>query len=669
MMLSWHLRRLACMPAGEVLSRVKTAAQLPRDWIGFHTGGPPSVPGKIDEIPTPFPFQADASGVRVDRVSIFDLEFPAGFQFEWHRDYRHNKQAAKKFGPTLDTRDPDAVGDIKYIWEINRHQHLSALAYAMGWEQSVPYIVRSLDDWLRENPYLCGVNWTSSMELALRVISWSLLYPRIEQTVVQDSSLMQRWLGSLYLHLRRIQQRQSVYSSANNHPIGELVGLYVGAVCFPLWPESAGWAAEARQSLEREIQAQVSDDGVNREQAMSYHLFTLELLLLAYAVSKNVEEPFSQKYHQRLRAMLRFVDAVATRSGDLPWYGDSDDGRGFLCSQSDSALAVCTQLGALLFDGSSLLRSPKELTPAVRALIPTSNLTEFNKNPGKRESKSELFRDSGLAVVETLDGAIKLVMDFGPLGYTSLAAHGHADALSIWLAIEDEYFIVDCGTYSYHSHPEWRSFFRGTAAHNTARIDGKDQSVMGGRFLWTRKANTHLLGFRETGEVVLIEAAHDGYTGMSDPVLHRRSVNFNRRTGTIAVRDTFECHDRHAFELFFHLHEDTTIHRIENGLAETHWRGRRIILTPLTTDCVGTLCEEANAQFSAGVLARSAGSSPFLHCASAVRSTERRRFKPISISRQSHENQHRWAWLCGHGLGRVLGAEWPFHLRRGHQSR
>src|ERR1035438_6630872 len=30
----------------------------------------------------------------------------------------------------LDIRSTKEVGDIKYIWEINRHQHLSALAYS-----------------------------------------------------------------------------------------------------------------------------------------------------------------------------------------------------------------------------------------------------------------------------------------------------------------------------------------------------------------------------------------------------------------------------------------------------------------------------------------------------------------------------------------------------------
>ena len=574
-MMPWYLNRLSMMKPREVISRVRTAACLPGDWIRYCLGGSPPTHLGLDAVPQPFPIYRHHSGAAIDRFRIFDLDFPAKFDFEWHRDYRNNKQAARKFGPVINIRDASAVGNIKYIWEINRHQYLSSIAYSGDPEKIVPYIIHSLNNWLEENPYLCGVNWTSSLELGLRVISWLLVYPQIASELARDTDLSHRWVGSLFLHLQRIHQCRSIYSSANNHLIGELVALYAGSVCFPLWPESSSWAMEARESLEREIQKQVSEDGINQEQAMSYHLFTLELLLLAYAIAKNLGEPFSQNYEQRLRAMLHYVDTVATPTGDLPWYGDSDDGRGFMFSTAETALSVITQLGAFLFGDLHLLRFSKGLTAATRALIPNATLASTES----RQPCSELFRDGGIAVVETFDGRCKLVMDFGPLGYTSIAAHGHADALSIWLTIENEYFIVDSGTYAYHSDPEWRTFFRGTSAHNTVRIDGKDQSVMAGRFLWTFKASSRLLRFEESGDSVCIDAEHDGYTRLNDPVIHCRSVNINRRTGEIIISDNFQCKKFHEIEIFFHLHEDTCINWIKTGMADIMWRERHIVFS------------------------------------------------------------------------------------------
>ena len=139
--------------------------------------------------------------------------------------------------------------------------------------------------------------------------------------------------------------------------------------------------------------------------------------------------------------------------------------------------------------------------------------------------------------------------------------------------------MVDAGTYAYHSHPEWRNYFRSTTAHNTARVDGFDQSQIAGRFLWSTKAKTHLVQFQEVNGQVLIEAEHDGYTRLKDPVRHRRTVNFDRTTGSFSLADSFRCADRHTVELFFHLHEDAAVTHIGSGRAEILWHGSRIVFS------------------------------------------------------------------------------------------
>jgi hypothetical protein len=566
------------MGSSEILWRSRLAAMLPLDWTRFKTRSVVPVPRWTPFTATAYPVRLHDYGNAMERIQIFDLEFPVGFDFDWHHDYRNNKQVERRFSGRLDIRNTEVVGDIKYIWEVNRHQYLSALAYAQNGGQHTDTLARAVRSWLRDNPYLSGVNWTSSLELALRIISWALLYPRIATDVNCDSAFRDRWLASIYLHLSRIAGRLSLYSSANNHLIGELVGLYVGASCFPFWGACAGWRDFAHRSLEREILLQVSDDGVNREQAMSYHLFTLELLLLAFVVGRNCGRPFSDAYAGRLRAMLDFLHAVATPAGDLPWYGDSDDARGFVFAQDESALEVTTQLGGLLFDEPAWLRFRVRPTAAAQALVP--DLLGALSNPAASSGPPrELFTDGGLACVRTNDDMIRLLMDFGPLGYTSIAAHGHADALSIWLAIGDEYFVIDAGTYAYHSHSEWRNYFRSTAAHNTARVDDCDQSQIAGRFLWSTKAKPRLVQFQESKGHVVIEAEHDGYTRLDDPVVHRRTVDFDRATGSFSLADSFRCAHRHTIELFFHLHEDATVTHVAGGTAELLWHGSRIVFS------------------------------------------------------------------------------------------
>src|SRR5206468_10779111 len=103
----------------------------------------------------------------------------------------------------------------------------------------------------------------------------------------------------------------------------------------------------------------------------------------------------------------------------------------------------------------------------------------------------QAFPDGGYYILgcdfET-ENEIRMVADAGPLGYRTIAAHGHADALAFTLSLGGLEFLIDPGTYAYHGGGEWRAYFRGTAAHNTLRIDGVDQSLPGGEFMWVKQA-------------------------------------------------------------------------------------------------------------------------------------------------------------------------------------
>lgn len=574
----WYWSRLASMQPAEIVWRARSAASLPLDWALSKTKPAALAPRWTPLQPDAYPVQLHDSGAPMESIRIFDLEFPMGFEFDWHRDYRYGKQVERRFAGALNIRDTAVVSDIKYVWEPSRHQHLSALAFAANAEKHSDYIVRELASWLDANPYLHGVHWTSSLELAERMVSWALLYPRIAGHVAGDEEFRRSWLDSIYRHLERISRKLSLYSSANNHLIGELVGLFVGASCFDFWPECSGWRKRAQELLEREIRLQVGEDGVDREQAMSYHLFAMELFLLAFAIGRNTKFPFSAGYANRLRGMATFLDAVATSSGDLPWYGDSDDARGFVVAEGESGLEVVMQLAGLLFAEPQWLRFSRTAAAAARALVPDL-LANLNYAEQSATVPRNLFPNAGLACVRSEDESVRLLMDFGALGFTSIAAHGHADALSLWLAIDNEYFLVDAGTYAYHSHPEWRTFFRSTATHNTARVDGRNQSEMAGRFLWSAKANACLLQFENNSELATIEAEHDGYTRFEDPVTHRRKVDFDRATGNVFIEDSFQCTGRHEVELFFHMHEETAVVGVQDGEAQVDWRGRHIVFS------------------------------------------------------------------------------------------
>src|SRR5208283_706457 len=119
--------------------------------------------------------------------------------------------------------------------------------------------------------------------------------------------------------------------------------------------------------------------------------------------------------------------------------------------------------------------------------------------------------------------------DAGPHGYLSLAAHAHADVLSIEVRHKGVDILADPGTYCYHGEPEWRRYFRSTLAHNTVELAGQDQSLSGGPFLWLGHARTVIVDVRHDDEGAVTEwsAEHDGYQALEPPARHRRTVRLD----------------------------------------------------------------------------------------------------------------------------------------------
>src|SRR5207244_1132988 len=111
------------------------------------------------------------------------------------------------------------------------------------------------------------------------------------------------------------------------------------------------------------------------------------------------------------------------------------------------------------------------------------------------------------------------------------------------------------------------AYFRGTSAHNTLRIDGLDQSQAGGNFMWLRKARAHCSAWMSAVDQDCFEGWHDGYTGLADPVLHRRRITLDKRNRSIVVEDVVRMQGLHEVELFLHCAEGGVLETIAGGLA------------------------------------------------------------------------------------------------------
>ncbi|HET7775733.1 MAG TPA: alginate lyase family protein, partial [Azospira sp.] len=535
---------------------------------------------------------AAAERLSQGKIAVFALhDLELGSPPRWNRDPKTGIDAPLSFGKLLDYRDPQQVGDIKYLWEPNRHLHLVTLAqaYALSGERRYLKPIREhLESWFAACPPGLGPNWSSALEAGLRLISWSLTWQLIGGlhspafAGAAGNLFRQGWLESIYRHAQFVRSHLSLHSSANNHLIGEAAGLFIAGMAWPHWPRLLEWRATAQRILEREALLQNAPDGVNREQAVAYQQFELDLLLLPLLAAQANGLDFPASYSGRIEAMLEYLASIMDVGGNVPMIGDADDGAAVRLAPGPGFCPYRSLLatGAVLFGRADFKAKAGALDDKTRWLLGPQTTARYGAVPAEPVCLPvrRAFPEGGYYLLgrdfETA-GEIRLLADAGPLGYQGIAAHGHADALAFTLSLGGREFLVDPGTYAYHTEGAWRAYFRGTAAHNTVRVDGCDQSEPGGNFMWLAKARAGCSRWQSTAEADEFEGWHDGYRRLADPVMHFRRIALDKATGRITIDDRLEMAGAHDIELFFHCSEHCRIEPVDGGYAISH--GERTI--------------------------------------------------------------------------------------------
>ncbi len=553
------------MSPAEVAWRIQQSALDFRDlqWPARSPGAHDLGDLRLAEWPAPSGVSHAASESLAGRVMNGDVDLfgawvtgdrsPGG----WNRDPVSGVVSPMVHGKFLDYRSSEIVGSARNVWEVNRHFQFVVLAQAWTVSRDAQYRDAALDmirDWVRDCPYPLGINWASALESGIRLINW-YIGSRLLGVWRTGGNPVPGWLESIYLHCRFIWRNRSRYSSANNHLIGEMAGLYMASAAWPCWRESARWQRVARLTLESEARRQVHPDGVIKEQTVGYQMFVLQFLLLAGLTGESNGDGYSTGYWQTVRRMIGYLGSIADSGGHLPDFGDSDDGMAYKLGSraQERRLDDLIALDAYL-SGATPGKPAGDSTAAWLA----TGFARPSNYPSGTLVHRQAFPSGGYFVLRHESAGreeVHAVVDAGPLGYLSIAAHGHADCLSLTLSLDGSQVLVDPGTYCYHDDVTWRDYFRSTAAHNTVRIDGIDQSEMAGPFMWLSKAEAHVESLGLSGDEQHVRACHDGYTRLADPVKHEREVRLDAAGASLAVIDRLDCAAPHRVERFWHFAE------------------------------------------------------------------------------------------------------------------
>jgi len=330
--------------------------------------------------------------------------------------------------------------------------------------------------------------------------------------------------------------------------------------------------------LRREVTHQILEDGGPAEQSLNYHRLVLDLYWLTLDFLEKNTGFDCAEIKRRLLLGEAFLHAFKDYFGSLPSIGDNDDScavaprlhpknrNGF----HDDPVTFAPPLACTGAEDRNLQESDFALN---RPLLRRART--HKTSPGKVNYRT--FPITGYTLIKGRNG-FALSFDHGPLGMAPLFCHGHADALSLILTKSGVPMLVDPGTYRYNTAHEFRAYFRSTRAHNTVTIDNLDQAFQETEFAWSRPFEIGPVSHSREGGDIWVEAEHNGYSRLAEPVWHKRTVFFFDR-GIIVIKDSFRGTGFHTFELNYHLHPDVLLREHKNWWYITN--GRQAIFMKL----------------------------------------------------------------------------------------
>jgi hypothetical protein len=355
------------------------------------------------------PILAAADDLLAGRLRIFGREIALPRQGrDWFLEPECDIFApSEAYAFDIDARDPAVVGNHKFLFEPSRLQHASLLAAAYALSARDAYAelaAQQLQSWWRANPFLTGVHWTSGIEVGLRLVSFAWTRRLLDGWAgvgdcFEDSALAR---DQIYRHQLYLAALRSHGSSANNHLLAELLGLYVGATAFPWFPESRRWSESAARELKAEAARQVFPDGFSREQASEYHGFVMELLMVAAVEGMVAGRPLGPDIYEIIARMADAWAALLDCRGRAPRQGDTDDAHAILLDPPDRhrrAASLLAAAGSLVGGcGWWPAAAPDFRSRLFAALAESRDRSHPTPAPRPRE-RPNLFPDAGLALL------------------------------------------------------------------------------------------------------------------------------------------------------------------------------------------------------------------------------------------------------------------------------
>ena len=199
--------------------------------------------------------------------------------------------------------------------------------------------------------------------------------------------------------------------------MGELAGLATVCLLLPELSASTSMLDAAVAGLAQEADRQILPDGAGAEQAVSYQMFTVELLALVVILLWRNGVRVPREMTSALARSGRYLASIVGADDPDPRYGDDDDGFAIRLgpdpAPSHDHLAI---IAAVLPDAGFARWGTTNLTSASLRESLATDLGSGDVGTRDQAAGSCFAPDGGLVVLFQSKKR-RLTMDVGPLGY------------------------------------------------------------------------------------------------------------------------------------------------------------------------------------------------------------------------------------------------------------
>jgi hypothetical protein len=499
-----------------------------------------------------------------------------GTPIDWHCDFKTGHRWTPAYYRNIEYNNLDRSSDVKVPWEISRLQWLipAGQAYLLTGHEYYAESVRDIVlDWIEANPYAHSVNWACTMEVALRILTFTWLFHVFQGSRAwRDESFRFRFLASVFMHAQFTERNLEGADINGNHFTADAAGLLFAGLFFGSGDAPARWAAMGWETLSDEQPRQVFMDGVDFEASVPYHRLVLELFLLPALYRMAVGLPIAEAYRARLESMARFTAAYTRSDGSVPLWGDADDARALPFGGQDiNDHRYLIGLSAVCWKSEELRGAFSGPLDEVFWTFGRPACEWLSQRTTSQTPRSTAFPQGGFYVMRNESDHV--FIDCGPVGLAGRGGHGHNDCLSFEAVLQGTRLIGDCGAYLYTASAKERNLFRSTAYHNTPRVDGQEIN----RFIaWDNLWSLHDDAVPEvrhwtTGpDRDAFKGAHSGYRRLPGGVVPVREIILDHTAHALTIRDEFEGVGLHDVEIPLHLHPDVDAEQVAPGRVHLH---------------------------------------------------------------------------------------------------